>query len=419
MIYKILRPLAALALTIYFRKIYVIDAHHLPKHGPVILACNHPSAFMEACLLACFLPRPLHFLTRGDFFKRGLATWFLRQTNQIPIYRARDGFGNLRSNKETFEACYDRLARGDVILMFPEARTILEKRLRPVQKGAARIGLGVTGRHPDVVPVIVPVGVTYSDPRQPGGDVILKFSKPIALKDYTDQFREQPQEAVRVVTERLEAAMRSLIIHFDDVSREQIFDLIMPVLETAPQPFPVVSRSTSAFDEQQAIATMLNEMDNETFERMRGLPRVAAEYGEIVRPALQRAFDRPPSISVGLPVYLAGKAVNAPVNLLLDVIVARITAETFKGPVRAMAGFIICAAYYLIIVLIGGWYFGSWGAMGGLVVVMIGYFAVANARMSDQVHWLRWSFSRRTTRQQITQALAPATEAIGTRDRSG
>ena len=413
MIYKILRPLAALALTIYFRKIYLTDAQHLPKRGPVILACNHPSAFMEACLLACFLPRPLYFLTRGDFFTSRLASWFLRNTHQIPIYRARDGFGNLRSNKETFEECFARLAEGKSILMFPEARTILEKRLRPIQKGAARIGLGAMERHPGLKPVIVPIGVTYIDPRWPGGDVNLKLAQPIALDDYASKHETQPQEAVRRLTEDLENAMQPLIVHLDDIVREQIFDIVMPVIERPVRPFPVVSRSGQELKYQQGFAGFLNDLDDHDVHVLAGMITAATDFGEILRPALQELMLRRISVSPGLPLYLAGRLVNAPTELLMDWVIRRwIRAETFKGPVRAVAGFLICGIYYLIIMIVAGLVFGPRGFLAALVVVMIGYFAVANARMSDQLHWLRWKWSNRNQREQIRQALAPAVQVL-------
>ena len=57
MIYWILRHLARIAFKAYFHKIYLINLEHLPREGPVLIAANHPSAFLEACMLAAFLPR--------------------------------------------------------------------------------------------------------------------------------------------------------------------------------------------------------------------------------------------------------------------------------------------------------------------------------------------------------------------------
>lgn len=58
----------------------------------------------------------------------------LRSTNQIPIYRFKDGFGKLRNNKSTFDQSFEVLAQQEVVLMFPEASSQLVKYLRPLQK---------------------------------------------------------------------------------------------------------------------------------------------------------------------------------------------------------------------------------------------------------------------------------------------
>ena len=72
MIYSFVRPIAAYALKIFFRKIYFTNRDRIPKGKPLILAINHPTAFIEPCILACFLPIKLHFLVRGDLFKKPL-----------------------------------------------------------------------------------------------------------------------------------------------------------------------------------------------------------------------------------------------------------------------------------------------------------------------------------------------------------
>jgi 1-acyl-sn-glycerol-3-phosphate acyltransferase len=64
--------------------------HHLeriPLDRPVLIASNHPSAFLEACLLATHFPKSLHFLVRGDIFINKFIVWLLAQFHLTPIYR--------------------------------------------------------------------------------------------------------------------------------------------------------------------------------------------------------------------------------------------------------------------------------------------------------------------------------------------
>ncbi|MFK7806382.1 MAG: hypothetical protein AB8F74_01150, partial [Saprospiraceae bacterium] len=62
MLYRITRPFAQIAIRTTFRKIYFTNEERIPWDKPVILAINHPTIFIEPCLLATHLDEPLHFL---------------------------------------------------------------------------------------------------------------------------------------------------------------------------------------------------------------------------------------------------------------------------------------------------------------------------------------------------------------------
>src|SRR5688572_11115669 len=141
MVYQIIRIWATIFLRMYFRKTVVYGIEHIPRKGPLIVASNHPSAFLEASIMGTTLGRPLHYLVRGDMFHPKFR-WLFDWTNQIPIYRQKDGISNLRKNASSFELTYRKLADGEAVLIFPEAKTTLEKRMRPIQRGTANLAFG-------------------------------------------------------------------------------------------------------------------------------------------------------------------------------------------------------------------------------------------------------------------------------------
>ena len=130
----------------------------IPLDKPLLLSCNHPMAFTEACLLACFLDRPLYFLVRGDVFN-SKSNWFLEKTHQIPIYRFRDGFSNMRRNASSFAWAHQALSDGKAILIFSEGNTKLQKKLSPLQKGLASLAFGAYEEKDVQGLVIVPIGI--------------------------------------------------------------------------------------------------------------------------------------------------------------------------------------------------------------------------------------------------------------------
>ncbi len=83
--YHLVRPFASLALKVQFRKIYFSGVDRIPKDKPVILAVNHPTAFLEPCVVACFQPQALHFLVRGDLFKKRFFRMLLESLKNLGI----------------------------------------------------------------------------------------------------------------------------------------------------------------------------------------------------------------------------------------------------------------------------------------------------------------------------------------------
>ena len=402
MIYRILRQLARLAFAIYFRRIYLVDQHHLPKDGPVLLACNHPSAFMEACVLSGWSHRPLHYLTRGDFFKNAMFKWFLLRTHQIPIYRTRDGFSNLRQNKSTFDACFERLKDGKVIMIFPEARTILEKRLRPVQKGAARIVFGAKDAY-GTDTVVVPMGITFSDPRRLGGVAYFKFGEPIPLEDYHKISEDQPKLANEQLTQELELSMKRLIVNIDDPAREKTFDEIWELAVFERDGFPKVSQDGTHLSALQSLASHLNSMSDEAHLRLRQL--IDAAGVQMLRSAILTQRSNPLIGNFGLPFLMVGKACNWIPAFCTRRVVRGIKAETFQGPVHAVLGFVIHGLFYLLLTLSLMLICLSCGWIIGIVALMLGYFAYHDSNTNRYWYSLKFRMLPQVKRAQISQVL--------------
>ena len=205
MLYAILQPLMRLALRIFFRKIYFSNAEVIPWGKPLIIASNHPTAFMEPLIYCSLLRQPLHSITRGDVFTHPFFGKILKSLYMVPIFRFKDGFGNLKLNNASFEHCYQTLADNKAILIFSEGRTKLEKRLRPIQKGTARMAFGTWESlgNTDLDIQIVPVGLNYVSGNCFRDEVMIRFDAPISLRDYEKMYHENPIRSVTKLTEEL------------------------------------------------------------------------------------------------------------------------------------------------------------------------------------------------------------------------
>jgi 1-acyl-sn-glycerol-3-phosphate acyltransferase len=209
---------------------------------------------MEASVLGTVLRRPLHYLVRGDVFHPKFR-WLFNWTNQIPIYRQKDGISNLRKNASSFELTYKRLAEGKAVVIFPEARSILEKKMRPIQRGTAHLAFGTLPYLENgVVLNVIPVGVNFMNPLIPGSDVVIKFGNPFE----TIQATREDRDAIEEFTTQLSSSMEPLIIQVHDGSNEPKYDVLASI-------YMVMIRNrrpeASVFDDLQKIAMMVNQSE--------------------------------------------------------------------------------------------------------------------------------------------------------------
>lgn len=258
MLYFLVRPIARYVLAYYFRRIDITGLEHIPPNAAVILAANHPTAFLEPCILACFQRRPLHFLVRGDLYKHKLASWVLRALRMLPVYRIQDGgYGQLNRNYETFDDCYTVLSKQQALMILAEGRCIHEKRLRPLRKGTARIALGALDRDTALHEVyIVPVGVNFVAAERLRTTVMIRCGTPIQASSFLAEYRHNEASGLRELTDQLRRRLEKLVIRIPD---RQVDDAYESRLELARNDLHLhgtgLSHSGRQLDAELAVAS--------------------------------------------------------------------------------------------------------------------------------------------------------------------
>lgn len=389
MLYSIVKPIARLGLKAFFRKIYLSHTERIPRNKAVILAANHPTAFLEPCILACFLDRPLYFLARGDLFKKPFYARLLRDLNILPVFRLKDGgYGKLKDNYSTFEACYDTLARRRTIMILAEGRTKQEKRLGPLQKGTARIALGTLERRAkglDEV-YIVPVGVNFTYADQPRSEVMIDFGEPILASRFLQEHEENANQGIAALTDMLREKMEKSMVVIDHAEDEELVEHLLCVFRNEqPRPLlPAVAYHRQPLELEMMAADTVNRLPE---KEKKMLNQQASAYFDALQAhriddqaLMGKAVDRTMSrlaLALGFPLFLLGYLWNYPPTWLGKYISdTQVKTLEFKAPVRWAASLGTYLAYILIWALVPV-FSGAWIIIPGIVAfLMMGYLAL-------------------------------------------
>lgn len=208
----ILRLLVKVALHGYYHKIIVEGKENLPKNRPVILVANHQNALIDPLLLATHTRLNPWFLTRAAVFTNPFVSRLLHFIRMLPVYRVRDGFSTIQHNHQTFDQTFEVLRKNGTVVVFAEGSHSLVRNLRPLSKGFTRMAFGLKEKYPELVPVILPVGLQFSAHMRSGSRVRVTFGKIIPV--------DMPASQSGKLTKSVENALKSLIVTIPDEGYE-------------------------------------------------------------------------------------------------------------------------------------------------------------------------------------------------------
>lgn len=223
MVWHFLKYLTSFVLAIFYKRIQAKNIKNVQVDGPVIVAMNHPNAFTDPVAFTYVsYPTRLKYLARGDAFKPGFASFMLEQIGIVPIFRIQDGGKEgLKKNDEAYRRVNKLLKRNHKMIVFAEGLCIQERRLRPLKKGVARMVFGAYDYLNNDKLVIVPVGVNYSQPDKYRSTLFYNVGEPIHVKDFIDEYRNNPARAQNQLLQVLAPKMKELITHINNPENDK------------------------------------------------------------------------------------------------------------------------------------------------------------------------------------------------------
>ena len=234
MLWHIFKYYLCFVIAVYFKRSKIKNAHYINVKGPVIIAMNHPNAFMDPIAFTTLVyPPRVRYLARGDAFKKGIISSILESFGIIPIYRIQDGGKDgLKKNDETYNRVNALLKNNQKIIIFAEGLCIQERRLRPLKKGVPRMVFGAMEAHELKDLTVVPVGINYTNPSQFRGTIFCNVGEPIKMSDYAAAYKEAPAKTMNQFLADLAPRMKALIININHKHNENVISHIEEIYRT-------------------------------------------------------------------------------------------------------------------------------------------------------------------------------------------
>ncbi|HYB44384.1 MAG TPA: lysophospholipid acyltransferase family protein [Candidatus Methylomirabilis sp.] len=332
--YAAVRLLGRFWVWFLFREVDARNRDQVPARGPVLLCINHPNNLIDSLLVGTVLARKVHYLATAALFRNPIMARFLAACGAIPVYRRQDDPDRMDRNADAFSACFETLARGGVIGMYPEGTTHTEARVRRIKTGAARIALEYESRRRAVTGealALIPVGLTFEARKSFRNHVRVAFGARIDVGPYAKVYADDPVKAVEALTDAVQWGMQSEVLH---VAQPERADLVRAVddlyrgelTRELREERGLSAREIDPVRISQSIADAVAYFEAHDPARVEDLKRQVERYRALlaiyqvrdraVRARLERAGARPRLgragvAALGLPIFLFGVVVNA------------------------------------------------------------------------------------------------------------
>ena len=310
LIYLILRIVVWFGIRVFYRRRLLLGREHLRFDGPAIVIANHPSTLLDPLNPALEVRQEMFYLANYGLFRHPVSNWLLRRLFCIPVMRREDvREGEWRNNEVAFEQSFQHLEKNGVLFIAPEGTSWMNRFVRPLKTGTARIALGAEARNDWKLDVkIIPVGLSYSAPHLFRSDVVVHFGAPVYARDWAHDWTQSSHLATDKLTQYLGDRLKALSIHTRDEAGEQLITRLEEVLQNE-HPLP----QKAAFERSQQLVS--NTLDHEPlreqtaayFEELAKARIKDAGLAAALRPGARMAESRDMVLLLaGFPFFAAG-----------------------------------------------------------------------------------------------------------------
>ncbi|MEM1134327.1 MAG: lysophospholipid acyltransferase family protein [Bacteroidota bacterium] len=398
MVYAFLKLLVKLATRIFFRRITINNKLFIPKKGPLIVVANHPNTFMDPVLIGSILSQQVYFLAKSTVFGSPFKDWILGNIfNMIPVYRKQDlPTGAQNDNQAVFKKCFSFLARKGTLLIFPEGTSVLEKKLREIKTGTARIALGAAKENDFELDVqILIVGINYSEGEKFRSDVTLNIDAPISIKDWEDAYKTNAHDAINQLTNHIREKLETQLVIIEHKAHERLLQQAALIFkselaETLDLPekekdFRIDKGITEALKYfETADANLLQSLSSRLNAYFKKLDLLGIQDGLLKKSNLQTNIFTKSILVIlfllgGLPIWLLGLITNY-IPYKIPAQIAKIASKhiEYRAPIMMISGMFTFGFYYTVMISLTLIFTNNWLIVLGILLIapLCGFFVL-------------------------------------------
>ena len=406
----------------YYSRVEVNGVKNIPRKEPVILAPNHQNALMDALIVLYSGPQDVVFLARADIFRKKVLAFILNSLKMLPVFRQRDGTGELGKNQEIFDITVDVLNQNHFICLMPEGSHGDRRRLRPLVKGIFRIAFKAQEPHGNRPYVkILPTGLDLGHYIKHNQTLLINYGEPIEVSDYWEQYLENPARAINALKDRLTAEMKPLMIH---IGSEEFYEAVMGLRtlfnDRMREILGIKGKTlTDRFNADKEMIAHIDSAIEKDEEKVRELAGKVDRYiGDLGKMKIRdwvirekgygfgRSLWRYLTLIITAPLFLFGLVNNLGPYFLPVHLVRKIKDRQFHSSVKAGFAFLISfPVFYLLQTLLVGFLTGPWWIWAAYLVSL---YPMGKVTLTLYFRWkktIRGSWFSGQLRRKKTDAL--------------
>ncbi len=231
-LYYFFKVLVRTSTWVYYSKVTVSGQRHHRSRNPCILVSNHPSTLLDPLNTAVEVDAEVNFLANASLFQHPIADWLLSRLYCIPIERYQDTGGKPLNNAASFKQATKFLSGGGCLYVAPEGTSFVERRLRKIKTGTARIAFAAEkANNWQLGLTILPVGLNYADPTKFRSELLTVFGEPIRVADFQDAHEADPVNAVQRLTAAIGEGIGAVIIDCEDGQQDELLHRLETILQ--------------------------------------------------------------------------------------------------------------------------------------------------------------------------------------------